>query len=228
MEFTKEELANEEWRDIVGYEGKYQVSSLGRVKSLERITHNNKSSNTSWKTRRVKERILRHGDNPNGYEFVQLSKDGRLHIFYIHRLVANAFIPNPENLPIINHKDQTPKNNKASNLEWCTQKYNVNYADAIDKIRAFLLSDKNPCRGVPRSESFKQKVRKPVIQMDSQGNTIREWDSARSAAIELGLYFSSITATCKNKMKHHGGYKWKYKYDYPHTDPKYRKQIINQ
>jgi len=111
----------EEWRDIEGYEGYYQISNLGRVKSLPRYSFQN-----HW----LNERILNQQDNKKGYMYVDLyNTDSFSKKFYIHRLVAQAFIPNPLNLPKINHKDEKPSNNFVDNLEWCTQKYNCNYGD---------------------------------------------------------------------------------------------------
>ena len=104
---------NELYKNIPGYNGKYQVSNLGNVRSLQ-----------------CKEpRILQQFDRDKcGHKYVELCKDGVSKKFLIHRLVAEAFIPNPDNLPCINHKDKNPANNEVSNLEWCTNKYNVQYS----------------------------------------------------------------------------------------------------
>lgn len=110
----------EVFKDIAGYEGKYQVSNLGHVKSLKY----------------GKERILRPGKNGDGYLHVILCKNGKPKKYKVHRLVTQAFIPNPDNLPCVNHKDQNKKNNKASNLEWCDNQYNVRYSIA-KKIGCF-------------------------------------------------------------------------------------------
>lgn len=113
----------EEFRDIKGYEGLYQVSNLGNVKSL-----GNGNSNNS------KERILKPG-NSNGYKRVVLSKNKEKKMYCVHRLVAQAFIHNPNNYPMINHKDENPLNNCVENLEWCTCKYNNNYGNRMAKIQ---------------------------------------------------------------------------------------------
>ena len=110
----------EQWKDIIiekngvtyDYTGLYQVSNLGRVRSLG-----------NDKTR--KERILKPKINNKGYLQVILCKNGKVKTFLVHRLVATAFIPNPDNLPVVNHRDENPLNNCVDNLEWCTQKYNV-------------------------------------------------------------------------------------------------------
>lgn len=114
----------EVWKDIKGYEGYYQVSNLGRVKSVNRRVVNHKSGSTRF-TEGI---ILSPCDNGNGYLVVSLRKDGKRKNAYMHRIVAEAFVENRENKPNINHKDYNTKNNVATNLEWCTQKENVAYS----------------------------------------------------------------------------------------------------
>ena len=111
----------EEWRDIKGYEGAYQVSSYGRIRSLDRIVER-KTGNYKHKGR-----ILKQNDDTHGYLKVNLTKHDKKKTFKVHRLVAQAFIPNPNNYTVINHKDENKTNNKVENLEWCTSKYNNNY-----------------------------------------------------------------------------------------------------
>ena len=103
------------WKDIKGYEGKYQISNKGRVKSLG----NNKTK---------KEKIRDGKIDNRGYKRISLCKNGKEKKYSIHRLVAQAFLPNPDNLPVVNHKDENKLNNNVENLEWCTQEYNVNYS----------------------------------------------------------------------------------------------------
>ena len=103
----------EQWRPIEGYEGLYQVSNLGRVRSL-------------GNDKKRKEKILRPLMNNCGYLLVNLSKEGKQKMFSVHRLVAQTFIPNPEGLPEINHRDENPSNARAENLEWCDHRYNMN------------------------------------------------------------------------------------------------------
>lgn len=102
------------WKDIVGYEGCYQVSNLGRVKSLNYL-------------QKGKEQILKAQVVSCGYFAVTLSKEGKSKTHTIHRLVAKTFIDNPDNLPQVNHKDEDKTNNRVENLEWCSAEYNVNY-----------------------------------------------------------------------------------------------------
>ena len=129
---------NEEWKPIIiekngilyDYTGLYEVSNLGRVRSLDR---------TSSDGRVLKGKILKLRLINNGYLRVGLNKDGRGQIFFrVHRLVATAFVPNPDNLPVVNHKDEDKSNNCVSNLEWCTQKHNIQYSSHK------LKGDKNP------------------------------------------------------------------------------------
>ena len=106
----------EEWKDIKGYEGIYQISNKGRVKTLG----NN----------RRKEKIREGIEDNRGYKRISLCKNGKEKKYSIHRLVAQAFLPNPDNLPVVNHKDENKLNNNVENLEWCTQEYNVNYSSS--------------------------------------------------------------------------------------------------
>ena len=105
------------WRDIKNYENLYQISNYGKVKSKEKYAGHSLR----------KEKILKQYIDKDGYIKVILCKNNKTHFLSVHRLIAEAFIPNPDNLPQINHKDENKKNNKLSNLEWCTCKYNINY-----------------------------------------------------------------------------------------------------
>lgn len=119
------------YKDIEGYEGLYQISNLGNVKSLERKVIKGNGNGGLYI---LPERILKPGKGGNGYYLVVLSKDGKHKNKMIHRLVAEAFIPNPDQLQYINHKDENPANNIVENLEWCTPKYNCNYGRRNEKI----------------------------------------------------------------------------------------------
>ena len=121
---------NEEWRDIKGYEGKYQVSSLGRVKSLG----NNKSK---------KEKILKPGKNKLDYLYVILCKNGESKGFLVHRLVAEAFVNNPNEYKCVNHKDENKTNNCVDNLEWCTHKYNNTYGTRLERVSEKVKGSKH-------------------------------------------------------------------------------------
>lgn len=118
------------WKDIPEYEGLYQISNLGNVKSLYRITNNNHI---------IHEKILKPQENYNGYLIVNLYKNNKMESKLIHRLVGKTFIDNPNNYNYINHIDKNKNNNNANNLEWCTQSYNVIYS----KGRRINQYDKN-------------------------------------------------------------------------------------
>ena len=119
----------EVWKDIEGYEGHYQVSNLGRVKSLDRqITYTER--NGTIITHNIKGQFIAQKTDRYGYQKVSLKKEKVRKLYSVHRLVALAFINNPEQLPLVNHKDENRVNNNAMNLEWCTSKYNANYGNA--------------------------------------------------------------------------------------------------
>lgn len=109
------------WKDIKGYEGLYQVSNYGNVKSLNYL-------------RTGKERILKQGTRKGGYKRVALCNNGEMKFYLVHRLVAEVFLENPRNLPQVNHKDENSSNNHVSNLEWCTPKENSNYGTRNKRI----------------------------------------------------------------------------------------------
>lgn len=133
-----EDLPNEIWKDVPDYEGIYQVSNKGRIKSLARIVGHCKR----------KDKIIIPKDNRTGYYKVNLYKDSKCKNHYIHRLVASAFISNENNKPCINHKDHNRKNNNVENLEWCTYKENNDYSHcsehhALKSSLRVLLTDLN-------------------------------------------------------------------------------------
>lgn len=173
------------WKDIKGYETLFKVSNFGRIKSLKREVK------FGLITRVVEERILKSRTSKNGYNQISLLKDGKLKTFYIHRLVAQAFIPNPNNLPQVNHKDEDKTNNNVVNLEWCDNEYNINYGTTKKRIS--------------KSRSI------PVIQLTLDGELVRLWESAKETAKE-GFYPTSVTKCCKKHKGYYttGGYKWKY------------------
>ena len=109
-------MKTEQWKPVEGFED-YAVSNLGNVKSLKY----------------GKERILKPRKNKDGYLFVTLCKNGKMKNFKVHRLVASAFLPNPNNLPQVNHLDEVKTNNVVSNIEWCSAKYNMNYGTRMEK-----------------------------------------------------------------------------------------------
>lgn len=118
------------WKDIKGYEGLYQVSNMGNVKSLDRIVNHN-TSKTGKSL--VKGTLLKFKKDKDGYLNVCLYNNGNRSYRRVHRLVAEAFVPNPKNFPLVNHKDEVKDNNCVDNLEWCTYQYNNTYGTRIEK-----------------------------------------------------------------------------------------------
>ena len=168
------------WKDIKGFEGLYQISNYGRVKSLQMYAGGKY-------IRRNK--ILMPCNNGNGYYIVYLMKDRKRNVKYIHRLVAQAFIENPNNYSCINHKDENKTNNNVNNLEWCTYKYNNNYGNHNLKIS-------------------KTRLKKSVVQYDMNMNIIKIWDGINIAMKETKC--RHIVECCKGKIKSSGGYIWRY------------------
>ena len=125
-------MIEEIWKPIEGYEGLYEVSNTGRVRSLDKYDSMN---------RFLRGRILRLFTDGLGYLRAQLYSNSKRKSFLVHRLVAQAFIPNPDNLPQVNHRDENPSNDNVDNLEWCDGKYNVNYGTRIDRIRDIRLKN---------------------------------------------------------------------------------------
>lgn len=125
-------MSKEVWKDIAGYEGLYQVSNWGRVKSLKRFVRLRKENDLRGYYK--DEKIISQNEHQGGYLKVDLFKNNIRESKKVHRLVAQAFIPNTNNYPCINHKDEDRKNNNADNLEWCTYKYNNNYGKRKDKF----------------------------------------------------------------------------------------------
>ena len=161
----------EEWRDIKGYEGAYQVSSYGRIRS--------------FKNNKVK--VLKAQHHYKGYLFVTLLKNGISKKYKVHRLVAQAFIPNPNNYPQVNHKDEVKDNNVVENLEWCTASYNNTYNNKAKKI----------------GETHNKKV----ICL----NTGEIFDSVKDARNKYNIKGrSNISECCKGKRKTAGGMRWAY------------------
>lgn len=188
---TQEEKEFEIWRSIPGYE-EYEISNRGRVK---RLTYDKPVCGGSFQ--HCNERILSPQPRKNGYQAVMLSKKGVVKSFLIHRLVAIVFIPNPDNLPQVNHKDENPSNNCIDNLEWCDQKYNSNYGTSKERISLKLKN------GV---------LSKPVQQYTMEGRFIKEYPSAIEASRVLGLAVSGIVSCCNGNKKYTtcGGFNWKY------------------
>lgn len=165
-------MAEEIWKDVVGYEGLYKVSNLGNVYS------------------NYVNRNLKGGYTLDGYRYVALRKNNVRKNNLVHRLVAEAFIPNPDNLPIINHKDENPHNNNVNNLEWCDYLYNLLYNDG--HIR----------RG--------DKMSKHIYAYGEDGSLIAEYKSVQDASRTTNLSSGDINLCCLNKINAYKNIVWSY------------------
>ena len=165
------------WKDIKGYEGLYQVSNLGRIKSLA----NNKNK---------KEKIRKTRIDRNGYEVLCLCKDCKTKTFLVHQLVGKAFVKNPHNYKEINHKDENKLNNYVENLEWCDRKYNINFGERNKKCSIKL-----------KESDFKKKK---VFQYDIFGNLLKTWNSVMEMANYFKIKSSTISNIC-TRRKFFGG-----------------------
>lgn len=174
-------MKGEIWKDIQGYEGLYQVSNLGRVKSL------------NYK-RTGKERILKPSNNGQGYLRVKLCKDGNREQPLVHRLVATVFCENPEGYTEVNHLDENKQNNMADNLEWCSRQYNVTYNGRAKKA----------------GKKAGKKLSKPVYSINKESGLITYWQSAREAERCTDIPHGNIIKCCKGKYHSAGNHYWFY------------------
>ena len=184
----------EEWKDIEGYEGYYQVSNYGRVKSLKRTVWD---KGGFYKT--VAERILKVGKDGKGYPQVILFKEGKGESCKIHRLVASAFCENPYGYSEVNHKDENKENNRADNLEWCSRSYNCSYNDRAKKAGKKLRNNPNKS--------------KPIIGVDNVTGLILEFPSINEAVRQLRIKQSHIWECCNGRRNSAGGFTWFYTKD---------------
>lgn len=138
----------------------------------------------------VSQKFLKTFMSNSGYYCVNIRNKNFSKNCFIHRLVAEAFVPNPNNYQYVNHKDENKQNNNKDNLEWCNAKYNLEYNNLAKRSG--------------------DKRKKPITQYDLQGNKIRDWDSAKDAGVALGIDPSKITKVCKGKLKTTFHYKWSY------------------
>ena len=175
----------EVWKDIPGYEGLYQVSNRGNVRSL------------NWNGTKTTKNINQK-PHKNGYRQVLLSKDGVRKMFTVHRLVALVFIPNPNELPQINHIDEDKTNNDVSNLEWCSAQYNVRYSIQ---------------RRSPRTEKSTRKSKyhnKAIAQLSFDDEIIRVWQGTSELRSSGQLSVPDILRCCRGERKTTSGFKWQF------------------
>lgn len=185
--FENNDFKNEVWKDFE-YNGNvyYQVSNYGRARSLDRyrILFNGVKAI-------IRGKILKAQLSKKGYYSYHFSFDGVCVVKRVNRIVAELFIPNPNNYPEVNHIDENTKNNCVNNLEWCTHKYNMNYGTRTIRVS--------------------EKTSKKIEQYDLQGNFIKEWDSLASASRSLNISRGTLCSCIKGQVKSCGGYQWKYK-----------------
>ena len=170
----------EEWKDIEGYEGLYQVSNEGRVKSIKH----------------KKEKILKKQNGTKNYQIIRVYKNGIGKTLKVHRLVAEAFINNPDNLPQVNHKDEDKTNNTVENLEWCNNKYNGRYGTRDERVSTSLTNRKD--------------LSKKVYQYTLDGKLVGIYPSASEAARNTSFNQGDISTCCRGEAKKHKGYIWSY------------------
>lgn len=203
------------WKDIEGYEGMYQVSNYGRVRSLN-YNH----------TKQII--ILKNRIDKDGYARICLNYKKNKSISSIHRLVAKAFIQNPDNLPCINHKDEDKTNNfvyinedgtvnlEKSNLEWCTVKYNNVYGTRLkrvaDSLKGRLFSEETRKKmSIAKKGKNNTNKSKPVIQIDKEsGEILNEYPSINEIHRQLGYTLSHISNCCTGKIEEAYGYVWSF------------------
>lgn len=174
-------MKNEIWKDVVGYEGRYQVSSMGRVKSLERKDRLGRT---------VKERILKPGVVGSGYLMISLYAGGKQKMFFVHRLVCQAFHENPDNKPQVNHINEDKADNRACNLEWSTAKENNNHGTHNERVA--------------KARS------KPVGQYTRYGDLVKVWPSTQEAERQAGFNQGNISEVANGNRKTACGFIWKY------------------
>ena len=176
LKYLEREHMTEVWKDIKGFEGRYQVSNLGQVRSIDVKVGN----------RFFIRRILVPIKNSQGYMIVNLSRKAHK----VHRLVAIAFLDNPNNYRCVNHKDENKANNRVDNLEWCSYKYNNNYGT--------------------RNARISQNNGRKIAQYSLDGVKIREWRSASEVARFYGRARTTITGCCAGRQHTSCGFIWRY------------------
>lgn len=187
-------MNKEIWKNIEGYENYYQVSNYGKVKSLKRIII--RGDNKPYPQ---KEQLLKPGKTKKGYLQVALTKEFKTKPCRVHRLVAQAFIPNQNNLPQVNHIDGNKENNNVSNLEWVS-----NYDNMQHSIKTGLRDTHKI------SKKLIEKNKRPVNQYNLKGEFIKRWECIKEAETTLHIPNQNIVNVCQGKRHKAGGYVWKY------------------
>jgi hypothetical protein len=192
-------MEQEIWKDVKGWEGFYQVSNLGRVKSVDRFVKRGK------KKMHVRELLLKNTLDSKGYYMVALcdKERGDIKKARVHRLVAEAFIQNPQNKPLIDHLDRNRQNNNINNLRWCTMSENMLNPLTRNFRRDMYIGIERPC------------IYKPVVAI-KDGVVVKQYESIKSA-IKDGFTECCISNCCSGRDKTHKGYSWMYLSDYENS-----------
>ena len=177
------------WKDVKGYEGYYEVSNTGHVRSVDRYV------NCKNGMAKRKGKMLRETERSKGYLCVRLSRNNEGRVVEIQRIVAIAFLPNPDDLPCVNHKDENKKNNSVENLEWCTYFYNNNYGNRKAKCREKRINGK---------------MSKKIFQYSREGELLNEFPSLAEVHRLYGFDASKISLCARNKRKSAYGYIWSF------------------
>ena len=184
----------ERWKDIKGYEGLYRVSNQGRVLSL------------NYRGSRRTE-ILNQRKTQKGYMTVGLSKDGQERKYMVHRLVAQAFIPNPDNKSQVDHKNTKRDDNRAANLKWVTARENANNPLSKKHLSKAVTGSQNPFYG--HISSMHHGSRK-IIQLTEDGQLVRTWNAMADVTREMDWDYRKISQCCSGQIKSAFGFKWMY------------------
>lgn len=177
------------WKDIKGYEGHYKISNFGRIYSQDQYVP---CGNGKGYMRFIPGKFLKILTASNGYPSIGLFKNRKVKVFRIHRLIASAFIPNPEDKPHINHKNANKSDNSLENLEWCTQSENMRHM-------------------VKMGRANRASQEKAIFQIDLNGNLIQEWKSGRLASRELKIGQRNLSKCLRGRAKTAYGFIWKFK-----------------
>lgn len=185
----QEDILLEIWKPIPGFEGYYEASNLGRIRGVDRVVERQRHAPLNIKGK-ILTQFSKPGKGTKDRFQVNMCKNGKAYSKLVSRLVASAFLPNPNNYEQVNHKDENPANNNVDNLEWCTNEYNHNYGT--------------------RNQRQAEKLMKPVNMYTLNHDFIKQYNNIKSAAEDIDGDPSAITKVCKGKNKTHKNYLFEY------------------